>query len=59
MQSFASVKKEFFKKDPTLKKIYNDLAPEFALAAALIEKRLKKEFFIKQKTTNLAHCYEN
>lgn len=42
MIDFESVKKRLLK-DPEIKKHYDALAPEFALAAALIQKRIDKK----------------
>ena len=39
MKTFTQYKKEMLK-DPKLKKIYDDLAPEFELAASIIQKRI-------------------
>lgn len=41
MKSFQDFKKEALK-DPEVKKAYDDLRLEFEIAAAVIEKRLKK-----------------
>lgn len=40
MKTLTQLKKEAFK-DPAVKKMYDDLAPEFELAKAIIKKRLE------------------
>ena len=42
MKDFEQFKREQFKKKPGLKKAYDALAPQYELAAQIIEARLKK-----------------
>lgn len=42
MKSFSTLRKQLLK-DPLIKKAYDDLEPEFELAAAIIQKRIDKK----------------
>ena len=48
LRSIEDIKKEAFKKDPELKKAYDDLEVEYSIIAQVIQKRLDKGFSQKQ-----------
>jgi ribosome-binding protein aMBF1 (putative translation factor) len=43
MENYEAFKKEFFKKRPKAKQLYDELEPEYALIRAIIKKRIEKK----------------